>query len=163
MKTLKGAIGVLCLIGAVLCLIGAVLGAATLLFFSAAAPQIESIGNVLEYVSIALVASFALVIVSVFPRIYKVVCARGFGQASYERAFSQFKKYCEGAQGKGNYIGRLLLFIFTVLVIAALVVKGSVAVAVLLTVAYFAAGALRHTVRQVGYGKVGHAEFAQGL
>lgn len=136
-------------VGALLVCLGVALLVCSLL-----APNVVQASNVLTYSAVALVFLTGSVIVTVAPRLSTLHRARLSGNATiFDRAFANFKEYCVKSVADCSHISRLLMYIFTVLIIAALVVKGSVAIAVLLTVCFAVAAGLKGLIRAVASGK----------
>lgn len=134
--------------------VGLVLIGLALLACAIVAPNLAQSSNVLTYAAVAMTIVTASTIVFVAPRMSKLLDARRSGsEAAFDRAFASFKLYCSKAVADSSYIQRLLMFIFTVLIIAALVVKGSVAVAVMLSVTAGVSASIKALMRAVASGK----------
>lgn len=148
MKTLKN---LLCSL-ACLALVGF---GAHLLLSAYFVPDRESTGNVLTYVSVMLVAMSVWSLSVGFSRLSVLMTAKRTNcSAIFDRKFEAFKSYCSAQTKDCSYIQRLLMHIFTFLIIAALVVKGSVAVAVLLTVAFGVSAGIKGFMRKVSSGEI---------
>lgn len=148
MKTLKNLLGVLA------CSALVVFGA-HLLLSAYFVPDREATGNALTYAAAMLIAMSCWSLAAGFSRLNVLMSAKKMNcSAIFDRKFDAFKAYC-GAQTKEcSYIQRLLMYIFTFLIIAALVVKGSVAVAVLLTVAFGVSAGIKGFMRKVASGEI---------
>lgn len=148
MKTLKS------LLGCLFCVALVVLGV-DLLLSAHFVPERASSSNILTYAAVLLIAGSAYTIVTGLSRLNVLMTAKQTGcSALFGRKFESFKEYCQSQMKDGSYIQRLLIYIFTFLVIAALVVKGSVAVAVLLTVAFAVSSGIKGFMRKVANGSI---------
>lgn len=136
--------------------LGLVVLGAYLVLTAFVVPQATIPAAILTYSSAMLVAALVWDIVFFVPRMSTLASAKQSRcNHVFSRAFDEFKAYCVQRTKNHCYISRFLMYIFTVLVIAALVVKGSIAIAVLLSVAFIAEGSIGAVKRKVASGKVG--------
>lgn len=134
--------------------LGLVVLGAYILLASFVIPSAKMPSSILSYVSVMLVVSLAWEIVFFVPRMVALSSAKQSNcKTIFVRAFEEFKVYCIQRKKGTCYISRFLMHVFTVLVIAALVVKGSIAVATLLSVAFIAEGAISSVMSKVVSGK----------
>ena len=148
MKTLKRFLG--CLFCVALVVFGV-----DLLLSAHFVPERASTSNMLSYVAVLLIAGSGYTMAVGFSRLNTLMTAKQTGcSALFSRKFDAFKEYCQDQVKDASYVQRLLIYIFTFLVIAALVVKGSVAVAVLLTVAFAVSTGIKGFMRKVASGAI---------